>query len=74
MLATLVDKPFDRAGWVFEIKWDGYRVIAEVDEGAVRLYSRNGLSFTERYHPVAAALSKLGRPGCAGWRSSRRWR
>jgi hypothetical protein len=30
MLATLVDKPFDRPGWLFEIKWDGYRTIAEV--------------------------------------------
>jgi len=32
-----------------------------VDEGEVRLYSRNGLSFTERYHPVSGALTKLGR-------------
>jgi ATP-dependent DNA ligase len=30
MLATLVSKPFDRPGWIFEIKWDGYRAIAEV--------------------------------------------
>jgi bifunctional non-homologous end joining protein LigD len=60
MLATLVDKPFDRAGWIFEIKWDGYRAIAEVDKGRVRLYSRNGLSFAERYQPVVAALDKLG--------------
>jgi hypothetical protein len=42
MLATLVHQPFDRRGWLFEIKWDGYRVIAEVDKGQVRLYSRNG--------------------------------
>jgi bifunctional non-homologous end joining protein LigD len=59
MLATLVDKPFDRAGWIFEIKWDGYRIIALVDEGHVRLYSRNGLSFTERYHGAATALEKV---------------
>jgi bifunctional non-homologous end joining protein LigD len=59
MLATLVDKPFDRAGWIFEIEWDGYRVIAEVDKGHVRLFSRNGLSFTERYHAVATALEKI---------------
>jgi bifunctional non-homologous end joining protein LigD len=43
MLATLVDKPFDRAGWVYEIKWDGYRAIAEVDGGRVRLYSATTL-------------------------------
>jgi bifunctional non-homologous end joining protein LigD len=59
MLATLVDKPFDRAGWVFEIKWDGYRIIALVDKGRAQLYSRNGLSFTERYHTVATALAKI---------------
>lgn len=59
MLATLVHKPFDRPGWLFEIKWDGYRIIAEVSS-RVRLYSRNGLSFTGRYHPIASALEKLG--------------
>src|SRR5262249_9210406 len=59
MLATLVDTPFDRAGWLFEIKWDGYRIIAELDKGRVQLYSRNGLLFTERYHAVAAALAKI---------------
>src|SRR5262249_39601511 len=58
MLATPGHRPFDRAGWVFEIKWDGYRAIAEVDKGLVRLYSGNGLSFTERYHAVAMALTK----------------
>src|SRR5262249_13557870 len=59
MLATLVGRPFARAGWIFEIKWDGYRIMAEVDEGRVRLHSRNGLSFTGRYHSVAAALAKV---------------
>ena len=59
MLATLVREPFDRRGWLFEIKWDGYRAIAEVDKGQVRLYSRNALSFTKRYWPISAALQKL---------------
>jgi bifunctional non-homologous end joining protein LigD len=59
MLATLVDRPFDRPGWLFEIKWDGYRVMAELDKGHVRLYSRNGLSFTKRYQGVATALEKI---------------
>jgi bifunctional non-homologous end joining protein LigD len=58
MLATLVDRPFDRPGWIFEINWDGYRAIAELDEGGVRLYC-NGASFTERYHAVAAALARV---------------
>jgi bifunctional non-homologous end joining protein LigD len=59
MLATLVHLPFDRRGWLFEIKWDGYRAIAEVDKGQVRLFSRNGLCFTKRYWPITAALQKL---------------
>jgi bifunctional non-homologous end joining protein LigD len=59
MLATLVHQPFDRRGWLFEFKWDGYRTIAEVDKGQVRLNSRNGLSFTKRYWPITAALQKL---------------
>jgi bifunctional non-homologous end joining protein LigD len=60
MLATLGGKPFDRRGWLFEIKWDGYRTIAEVSGGRARLYSRNGLSFSQRYRPVTAALANLG--------------
>jgi bifunctional non-homologous end joining protein LigD len=59
MLATLVHQPFDRPGWLFEIKWDGYRIMAEINKGRVRLYSRNGLPFTERYPAVAAALAKV---------------
>src|SRR5205807_1950532 len=42
MLATLADGPFDRPGWVFEVKWDGYRAVAEVEGGDVRLTSRTG--------------------------------
>jgi bifunctional non-homologous end joining protein LigD len=60
MLATLVDRPFDREGWIFEPKWDGYRVIAEVDRRDVRLYSRNQKSFTGRFAPIAEALKSLG--------------
>jgi bifunctional non-homologous end joining protein LigD len=41
MLATSVDEPFDNPGWLFEIKWDGYRAIAFIGDGAVRLVSRN---------------------------------
>jgi bifunctional non-homologous end joining protein LigD len=62
MLATLVDAPFDRPGWLFEVKWDGYRAIAEVARGGgVRLYSRNHNSFDESFAPVARALAGLGR-------------
>jgi bifunctional non-homologous end joining protein LigD len=60
MLATLVDKPFDRQGWIFETKWDGYRAIAEITDGKVRLYSRNQKSFDKRFAPVVESLKSLG--------------
>lgn len=59
MMATLVDAPFSREGWIFETKWDGYRAIADVKKGSVELYSRNHLSFNKDYQPVVAALEKL---------------
>lgn len=57
MLATLTDEPFDGNDWLFEIKQDGYRTIAEVEAGSVQLYSRNNLSFTTRFAPIAEALA-----------------
>jgi bifunctional non-homologous end joining protein LigD len=57
MLATLVDGPFDRDGWAFEVKWDGFRSLAEVKGGRVRLVSRNGKSQNARFPTVVAALS-----------------
>ena len=60
MLATLAQKPFSRPGWLFEVKWDGYRAIAEVENGRVRLYSRNLLSLEDRFRPVVEALRELG--------------
>ncbi len=49
MLATLVDKPFDNADWLFEIKWDGYRSVAFLDDGKARLVSRNQNEMTSQY-------------------------
>ncbi len=57
MLATLVDGPFDREGWAFEVKWDGYRSFAELKGGKVRLLSRNGKSQNSKFPAVAAALN-----------------
>lgn len=58
MLAKLVDKPFDREGWYFEVKWDGYRAIAEITDNKVDLYSRAGNSFSI-YKPMVEALKKV---------------
>ena len=59
MLATLVDQPFSEAGWLYEIKWDGYRAIGYVKEESVKLLSRNNLSFADKYTPVSDALKAL---------------
>lgn len=57
MLATLVDAPFDRPGWSFEVKWDGFRTLAVIEGGRVRLVSRNGRTLNDRFPGVAAALA-----------------
>jgi bifunctional non-homologous end joining protein LigD len=49
MLATSIENPFDGADWVFEIKWDGYRAVAFLENGKVRLVSRNQNELTSRY-------------------------
>jgi bifunctional non-homologous end joining protein LigD len=49
MLATLVDKPFDGPEWLYEVKWDGYRAIAFLESGSVRLVSRNQNDLTAAY-------------------------
>jgi len=59
MLATLVDKPFDDKQWVFETKWDGFRLIAEKRGKIVRLWSRNGIDVTSRYAVLLPALQKI---------------
>ncbi|HYE56014.1 MAG TPA: DNA ligase D [Chitinophagaceae bacterium] len=59
MLASLGDDAFDHENWVFELKWDGYRAIAELNKKNVKLYSRNGLSFNERYPTLVDELKQL---------------
>ncbi len=58
MLATLVDKPFDEPGWMYEVKWDGYRAMAYLNKGKVDLKSRNDKSFNDKFYPVYDALKK----------------
>ena len=56
MLATIVDKPFDKEGWQYEIKWDGYRALAFCNKDKVELKSRNDNSFDAKFYPVHKAL------------------
>ena len=57
MLATLTD-PFDQEGWVYEIKWDGYRAVASVNKNKSNLLSRNNKSFNEKFYPVQHAIEE----------------
>ena len=59
MLAKLHEEAFNDADWVYEIKWDGYRAIAEISKKEIKLYSRNGLSFREDYPAVYEELKKI---------------
>jgi bifunctional non-homologous end joining protein LigD len=59
MLATLTDAPFDDPGWVFEDKYDGFRMVAEIKNGNVALYSRNGKIISRSYIEVAKALERV---------------
>jgi len=52
MLATLVDKPVDEEGWIYEVKWDGYRSLAYLNKGKVELRSRNNKDFNEKFYPI----------------------
>jgi bifunctional non-homologous end joining protein LigD len=59
MLATLTDKPFDNPDWIFETKWDGFRLMAEIKDGSVALYSRNLIDLSSKYPSICRALRKV---------------
>ena len=59
MLATLIDAPFDNKDWVFENKWDGFRLVAKIEDHSVTLYSRSGLIVSDNYKPIAKELEKV---------------
>jgi len=59
MLAKLIRKPFDRPGWTFEEKYDGYRILAYKEGGRVSLFSRNAIDRTASYPSIAEAVGAL---------------
>jgi len=59
MLAYLVKEPFDGEDWIFEVKWDGFRALAEVNKQRIELYSRTFQSFNTQFAPVVKALKQL---------------
>ncbi len=60
MLAETGEAPFDRDGWTWEPKLDGYRSLAFLEDGAVRLLSRRGLDLTAQFPQLATELAKQG--------------
>jgi bifunctional non-homologous end joining protein LigD len=58
-LTKLVEQPPDGPEWLHEIKFDGYRMHARLDRGAVRLLTRTGLDWTGKYLGVATAIASL---------------
>ena len=58
-LATLVDKPPEGANWLHEMKFDGYRLLARLENGKATLLTRNNLDWTAKYPPVAQAIEAL---------------
>jgi len=59
MLAKEKDEAFEDKAWLFEIKWDGYRAVADISGNDIQLYSRNGNSFAGNYPALVDALKKI---------------
>ncbi|MBI3625145.1 MAG: DNA ligase D, partial [Candidatus Rokubacteria bacterium] len=59
MLATLGERPFSSKEWLFEIKYDGVRVLADRNGETVELYGRSGQVITARYPELVGALRRL---------------
>jgi bifunctional non-homologous end joining protein LigD len=60
MLATLVTEPVTEDGWLYEMKWDGYRAISYLQNDVVNICSRNNKSFDQKFYPVHEALQQWG--------------
>jgi len=59
MLAETREEPFSKAGWVFELKLDGYRLRAAREDGTAKLVSRKGLDMTAAFPEIARAVAAL---------------
>jgi bifunctional non-homologous end joining protein LigD len=58
-LASVTDKPPTADGWISELKWDGYRLIVRIQDGQVRLLTRNGHNWTDRMPSLASRFLDL---------------
>lgn len=57
--ATLAESAFDHDDWIFETKFDGYRALAQIENGSVKLISRNGLPFDSKYPEIVETLQNI---------------
>ena len=64
-LATLVSAPPTGKGWAYEIKFDGYRILARCEGGETRLFTRNGNDWTAKMESLARQVSLL--PAKTAW-------
>jgi len=58
-LATLADEAFDNDDWLFEVKFDGYRALANIQKNTAELVSRNGISFNSKYPEIVTTLENI---------------
>ena len=59
MLATATKKIFNNPDWIYELKWDGYRMLSNIENGNVQLYSRNGISFNTKFSEILQDLQQI---------------
>jgi bifunctional non-homologous end joining protein LigD len=59
MLATLTDRSFDDPAWVFEVKWDGYRLLAHIRGGTATLMTRGGIDASRKYPKICKTLAGI---------------
>lgn len=59
MLASPKKKIFNHPNWIFELKWDGYRMLSSIRNGEVHCYSRNGNSFNQKFSKIARVLEGI---------------
>ena len=59
MLATRTNGVFSKPGWIYELKWDGYRMLANIHQGKVNIYSRNGISYNLKFRAICQELQKI---------------
>lgn len=58
MLAKISENAFNDKDWIYEIKWDGYRAVADLSKKQPLFYSRNGISFLSKFDTIAEDLSQ----------------